>query len=306
VRQYKVCVADDCVDETKRLCDALDQHNYVSIQVSTGEEAIATCESGDIDLLILSTSLSDTPDTGVARHIRDNPDTCTIPILLSIQKSERETVQHQKNHDAEDYIIRPYNFPMVMLRLDAMLRKGGSPRTLTLSPDFAHDTAYTDQLTGLRNRRFLLERLQEEVEKAHRHDFPVSCIVVDIDDILAVEEGWGAAATEDILAEIAMALRGTSRNYDILARYDGAQFAAVLPHAPLDDAILYAQKIQEAIDQNSFCDPPSRAKVRFGIASCRNGSAKGAKNILGEAMKGLLQAKSQDNETIVARDLNST
>ena len=305
MRRYKVCVADKCADETTRLCNELKQHNYLAVAVPTGREAVTLCESGDIDLLIASTTLPDFPGADVCHHLETNPGTCDIPVLLTVEKSEWATIKDRECPKAGEFIKKPLNFPMVMMKLDALLRKHDTTKDTALPLDFVLDTAYTDQLTGLQNRKFLFERLQEEVEKAHRHDFPVSCIMVDIDDILAVEEGWGAASTEDILAEIAFTLRHASRNYDILVRYDGAQFVAVLPHAPLDDAILYAEKIQKAIDLNSFCDPPSKAKARFGIASCRNGSARGAKNILGEAMRGLLHAKSQEDVAIVARDLNT-
>lgn len=168
------------------------------------------------------------------------------------------------------------------------------------------DTAYTDHLTGLRNSRFLLERLQEEVEKAHRYDYPVSCVVLDVDEMKALDEKAGTASLDDVLVEVALAMRNASRNYDILARYDGAMFAAVLPHALIDEAIRYATKIYEEISTITFNDPccPTQAKLRFGVVSCRNGSAIGADHILGEAMQGLLKAKSCEGKKLYAKDLN--
>ena len=170
--------------------------------------------------------------------------------------------------------------------------------------EITHDLAYTDQLTGLRNHRFLLERLQEEVEKAHRYNHFVSCMLVEVDEVKAMNIEWGTASMDDLLVEIALAMRHQSRNYDILARYDGATFAAVLPHAGLKDAVSYANKIQEEIAGSPFSDPPTHARLRFGIVACRNSSAQGADQVLGAAMRALLRANSHRTKLIIAHDLS--
>ncbi|MBI2433299.1 MAG: hypothetical protein HYV26_10545, partial [Candidatus Hydrogenedentes bacterium] len=79
------------------------------------------------------------------------------------------------------------------------------------------------------------------------------------------------------------------------------------PHASLDDAMQYARKIQEEIDSITFSEPcfPTSAKLCFGVVSCQNGSAVGAEQILGEAMRSLLKAKSHRKERICGRDLSS-
>jgi diguanylate cyclase (GGDEF)-like protein len=109
------------------------------------------------------------------------------------------------------------------------------------------------------------------------------------------------------LVELGMALRNYSRTYDVLARYDGTMFAAVLPHTPLDQAVSYATKIMREVDSTTFSDPsfPTEVKLSAGVVSCRNGKQVGADFVLGEAMRGLLKAKSRPKTTdrLVAQDL---
>jgi PleD family two-component response regulator len=83
----------------------------------------------------------------------------------------------------------------------------------------------------------------------------------------------------------------------------------VLPHTPLEQAVSYVEKILREVDATTFSDPsfPTEVKLSAGIVSCQNGSARGADFVLGEAMRGLLKAKSQKPEErrIVALNLSS-
>jgi diguanylate cyclase (GGDEF)-like protein len=272
----------------------------------SGEEALALCARGDIDLLLLDVGLPGIDGYEVCRRMKSAPDMRDIPVIFITARGSDVDVTEGYSIGAVDYVPKPYNLPMVMLRVEAALRtrqivdpwRGGGVETLA-------DTCYTDALTGLRNRRYLMERLQEEVEKAHRYHHYVSCLALDVDDVEAVDTEFGIATTEDLLVEIALAMRKSSRSYDILARYDASLFAAVLPHAPLEDAVRYAKKIEAEVRSHAFSDPPTNAGLSFGIVSCRDGSAHGADKVFGEAMRGLFQAKSRAGTRIIARDLDA-
>lgn len=306
MEQFTVCVADDCTDENDLLCMGLRLNNYRALAAYTGAEALEHCRSGQVDVLLLDVEMPDMNGYEVCRQLKADPATASLPVIFITAHSDAENVVQGYDLGAADFIAKPFNLPIVMIRIEAIMRTIQS-RDELLPVDTVMDTAYTDQLTGLRNSRFLLERLQEEVEKAHRYDYTVSCVMLDVDDTSALDAEAGTAALDDILVEVAMAMRGSSRNYDILARYDGALFAAVLPHALMEEAVQYAQKINEEISTITFNDPccPTQANLRFGIVSCRNGAAKGADYILGEAMQGLLKAKSYKEKRLYAKDLNT-
>jgi diguanylate cyclase (GGDEF)-like protein len=129
--------------------------------------------------------------------------------------------------------------------------------------------------------------------------------VFDVDEVRAIDVELGPVSLDDLLVEIAMTLRNFSRTYDVLARYDAALLAAILPHAPLNDAVSYAGKIVEEVNSTTFSDPnfPTEARLSVGIVTCQNGTAQGAEYVLGEAMRGLLHAKSLPGPRIVARSL---
>lgn len=298
-------MADDNVESAEVLCEGLKAHNYDAIAVHTGQDALRVCREGGVDLLLQDICLPDISGYEVCGQLKSDPATAEIPVIFVTVKGEMRDVIRGFELGAADYITKPYNLPIVIVRVDAVLRDKGAHDRLRTEHEVLLESSYTDELTGLRNRRYLMERLQEEVEKAHRYNYPVSCAVFDVDDVRAQDEELGPVSLDDLLAEVAMTLRNYSRTYDVLARYEGTMFAALLPHLPLDDAVRYAGKIMREVESTTFSDPnfPTEAGMSAGVVACQNGSAKGAEFVLGEAMRGLLQAKSLRDQRIVARNL---
>lgn len=272
-----------------------------------GERALARCAEGDVDLVLLDVNMPGLDGYEVCRRLKAERATRDIVVIFCTVRGETEDLQAAYQVGAYDYLTKPFNLPMVVVRVESALRKRRMNGQLEeFEPESFVDTAYTDTLTGLRNRRYLLERLQEEVEKAHRYDYPVSCVVFDVDETQPVEDDLGQASIDDILAEVAITVRHYSRTFDVVARFDGTILVALLPHAPMDKAVCYAKKILDEVENTIFVDPcfPTKAQLSIGVVTSQNGSAKGAEFVLGEAMRALLQAKSQQKERLHAANLD--
>jgi two-component system cell cycle response regulator len=101
----------------------------------------------------------------------------------------------------------------------------------------------TDALTGLYTRRFMEPALRNEVAKAQRTKHPLSLLMVDIDHFKSVNDTYGHAAGDKVLAEVATRMRSACRAYDIASRYGGEEFSVILPN--IDTAALHtvAQRI---------------------------------------------------------------
>ncbi len=303
--KYRVCVADDCPEAASVLCEGLRLHNYDVEVAYNGETALEICAQGNIDLILLDVCMPDIDGFEVCKRLKSSPATSRIPVIFVTVKGSAQDISRGREAGGTDHIIKPYNLPMVMLRVDAALRGVHVEDRLGVQNDLLFDSVYTDQLTGLRTRRYFLGRLQEEVEKAHRHDFPVSCAVFDLDDMVALDEELGMAELDNLLIEIAIMMRNQARTCDILARCDCSEFAAVLPHASLTDAVAFASRIVEEVSRTTFSHPtcPTQAVLCAGIVTCQRGFMRGADYVFSQAMCRLLEAKSLSTEHIVARDL---
>lgn len=306
---YRVCVADDNKESATMIAKGLQLHGYEAVAVHDGAQALAACRSGEFDLALLDIEMPVHDGFEVCRQLRADEKTRDMGVIFVTVNGAKQDIAQGFELGALDYITKPYNLPMVIVRVDAAMSRMETNSLVhsSASQTTLSDTAYTDHLTGLRNRRFMLERLQEEVEKAHRYDVPLSCVMFDLDEWSAIDSELGPAPMDDLIVELAMAIRDHTRGFDVVARYDGSMFVAILCNTGLEEAKHYATNILDDIASSTFSDPsfPTEARMSAGITSCRNGVAYGAEFVLGEAMRGLLQAMAHKDTRIIAKDLDA-
>lgn len=129
----------------------------------------------------------------------------------------------------------------------------------------------TDPLTGLVNRRYLEERLQEELERSKRHRFSMSFMMVDIDDFKNYNDTHGHQAGDLALEMTAQCLKTALRSADVAARYGGEEFSILLPQTNLAEGRVIAERIRRRIERTQFPhgknQPLGAVTVSIGISS---------------------------------------
>lgn len=124
----------------------------------------------------------------------------------------------------------------------------------------------TDALTGLLNRRYLEERLTEETSRSNRHGFPMSFMMIDVDEFKSYNDRFSHPEGDKALKLVAQYLKETLRGADIAARYGGEEFSILLPQTTGDEAAIIAERVRERVDAARF--PNRKVTVSIGVASC--------------------------------------
>jgi diguanylate cyclase (GGDEF)-like protein len=129
----------------------------------------------------------------------------------------------------------------------------------------------TDPLTGLVNRRYLEERLSEELERSKRHRFQMSFMMMDIDDFKAYNDTHGHQAGDLALEMTAQCLKTALRSADVAARYGGEEFSILLPQTGPAEARIIAERIRRRIERTQFphgkAQPTGAVTVSIGVSS---------------------------------------
>lgn len=132
--------------------------------------------------------------------------------------------------------------------------------------------ASSDPLTGLPNRRRLVERGEEEIRRARRYRRPLAALVMDLDHFKSINDLYGHVGGDAALKATAAACRKTLRDVDMFGRLGGEEFVAVLPETSLDEAAAAGERLRSAlacliVDETNDL----RLTASFGAAVLRNG-----------------------------------
>jgi diguanylate cyclase (GGDEF)-like protein len=159
--------------------------------------------------------------------------------------------------------------------------------------------ARTDALTGLLNRRCFDERLAEELERAERSPQPLSVLVGDIDHFKALNDVFGHASGDRVLAAVAGGLRSSVRNVDTLARIGGEEFAVVMPNTRADEGVEAAERLRLSLARVS--DPAGQpVRITFGVASTENADGIDSDALLLAADRALYSGKARGRDQSLA------
>jgi diguanylate cyclase (GGDEF)-like protein len=134
-------------------------------------------------------------------------------------------------------------------------------RVRELSSQLA-EAATHDELTGLHNYGFFIQRLADETERSHRYGRPLALIMGDVDHFKQVNDKYGHQTGNAVLQAVASILAADVRSTDVVARYGGEEFAIIMPETTWEEALVAAEHIRAAI---AASHAPGRPDVTISL-----------------------------------------
>lgn len=199
---------------------------------------------------------------------------------------------------AFDYIKTPIDNQELIVRVKNMLKiKDLRDKLKTLST--------TDELTGLHNRKYLLERMEQEISRARRYGTALSVLLFDLDFFKVVNDIYGYEWGDVLLRSIADKLKQLIRKEDIITRYGDEEFVVVLPNTSEDNAFLFAERFRKDIERMEFIPAGEEERhpitISGGISTypCFQDAEEDANTIIRYAEHALYNAKKRGKNKIV-------
>lgn len=154
--------------------------------------------------------------------------------------------------------------------------------------------ASTDPKTGLWNADYFIKALDSELKRSGRYARPLTVVMADLDFLRNINNAYGHLAGDAVLRGAAAILKSHFREYDIVSRFGGEEFAILMPETAPLEAYSRIEAIREAVERHDFEAPISRSKIKvtmsFGLAS-NSGMAQTVKEIIHCADVAVYQAK---------------
>jgi len=257
----RLLIIDDDPDALRMAKTLLAKESLDILSAAGGIAGLETARIEKPDLILLDLEMPDMSGFDVCRALKTDPELCMIPVLLLSGLAAAEDKVKGLDLGAVDYITKPFDAFELSARVRAALR------TKHLQ-DLLIEYAHIDPLTGLPNRRALLECLQREWARIERHGGRLSFIMADIDHFKRINDTYGHPIGDKVLQEVARAIAWQCRELDLPARYGGEEFAVVVPGETASAAACLAERCRQEIAKVGVPAGKEIARVTasFGVA----------------------------------------
>ena len=239
-RRPRLLVVDDQPANVQTLYQAL-AGDYQVFMATGGEQALKVAHEKLPDLVLLDVVMPGMDGYEVCRRLRADTATADIPVIFVTAHSGADDEARGLDAGAVDFIAKPIHPAIVRARVRTHL-------TLKQQSDLLRQMAFIDGLTGVFNRRYFDEHLQQEWARSARNGTPLALILADIDAFKKYNDRYGHQAGDDCLRRVAHALAlGLNRPADMVARYGGEEFACILPETDVAGAYELAQRLGDLV-----------------------------------------------------------
>ena len=282
----KVLIAEDDIVSAKILEKNIRDWGYEVVLANNGEKAWDLFNKNEMRLVILDWMMPKISGITLCRKIRQKKKDKYVYIILLTSKDNPEDLLKGFLAGADDYITKPFN----SLELKARLQTG--KRIIDLQRQL-REQATRDGLTGLLNRKAILQALEEELHKGLRENKPVTSMLLDIDHFKKANDTHGHNVGDAVLIEIANRLKKSFRPYDKIGRYGGDEFLLILPNCGILEARKIAERIRSAVCREKINTDvgPLSITISLGGATSESQPQISAKNLIQNSDKALYNAK---------------
>lgn len=171
-------------------------------------------------------------------------------------------------------------------------------RTLQASEERLTQLSITDPLTGLANRRHLMDFLQQAWLRSQRFGSTFSVIMADIDFFKTINDQYGHDQGDRVLKAVSTQMQAMVRKVDLAARFGGEEFVIVLQEAPLHAAVEMAQRLRQSVTELAFDTMPHGVTCSYGVAQLVAGQT--IEQLLKHADQALYQSKHTGRNRVTA------
>lgn len=269
---------------------------YNTHSTDCGENVLYLCETVKPDLILLDVILGTMSGLDVCKQLKNHSQYKDIPVIFITSIKELDDQNSCWQAGAVDFVTKPVNGVTLLNRVKAHL-------TLKKQADLLKSLCEHDSLTGLNNRRFLQNTLDQNIRLAVRNDKALSVLMLDIDYFKQYNDSLGHQQGDECLKRVADEIkRSVNRPTDTTIRYGGEEFLCVLPDTDIQGAQFIAHKLLANIRELNIEHPHATSgvlSISIGSATFPGHEAISTDELIRSADKALYQAKHQGRNRCV-------
>lgn len=279
-------VEDDRVQQ-KLLTWYLTEAGHHIITAANGREAMRLVLDANPQVVITDWLIPEMTGVEFCRALRQTTLGQQIYIIMLTSFENEDHLVEGLEAGADDFLVKPLRPKTLLARLRASqrviqlqqevnrdkeeLRKYGAE--LAVANRRLQQAALTDVLTGLPNRAYAMNRLEQEWFAAQRDGQALACMVLDIDHFKKVNDTYGHDAGDVVLRETSAVLRDNLRLSDVVCRFGGEEFVTICPGTDLQAALICAERLRSRVEKNIVSTGAFRGHITLSIGVAGANSA---------------------------------
>ncbi len=232
---------------------------HAKVLQAAGHYAVTLAQAGDLtnatnglDIILLSMVGQSFDPLRLCAHFKMNDRTRALSIISVCDPSDKQVGIKALELGASDVILTPVDKHELLARVKTQSKRTRYVEILRKRVDRGLELSVIDPLTGLYNRRYMVNQLEQWMHRAVMGGKPVSLLVADIDHFKSVNDTWGHDIGDIVLKEFANRLRQGVRPMDVVCRQGGEEFVIIMPETGGDIAATVGERVRQAIAGEPF------------------------------------------------------
>ena len=281
----RVLVVDDDKNIRTLLSTILVQAGYVVFEASNGREGFDKALEIQPHILITDWMMPGMDGVELTRSLRQTKLGRAIYILILTTLDTEDKLLEAFDAGADDFMSKPLKARVLGARLRAgqrvMMLQQEIDRDreeirrfateLAVTNQRLQEAALTDVLTDLPNRRYAIERFQQEWQAANRSKRPMACMMIDVDNFKAVNDTHGHDVGDAVLKQTAQAIKSGLRAQDVICRTGGDEFLVICPETDLAAAMLCGERVRKAVAEVRLSSSAEQIKCSISVGVAARG-----------------------------------
>ncbi|MCO4800007.1 MAG: diguanylate cyclase [Colwelliaceae bacterium] len=298
VNKYTILAVDDAKDSLMLLEFDLIEAGYQVVTADSGNAALSLLQDVEVDLVLLDMYMPGISGLSTLQEIKNQSNLAHTPVIMLSASGDQEQIVAALEFGEDDYVTKPYISNVLLARMRNSLRLMEKTQQL-------EKLAKTDSLTQVNNRGSFEDLVSKAISQAKRTDQNVSLAMFDLDFFKNVNDTYGHETGDKALIDFAGILIETFRDYDIIGRIGGEEFAVCMPNTLIQDAFNACERCREALESHNInvdyegSNHQLSLTVSIGVTSAR-GHLMDFDDLLRIADHGLYKAKKNGrNQSVI-------
>ncbi|MCG6880651.1 MAG: diguanylate cyclase [Deltaproteobacteria bacterium] len=263
-------------------------------------EAFEILEKNEIDLILMDYIVSDGDAFKVMEVLHEKG--LSIPVVVITGHGDEMTATRIIQAGISDYLTKEsVTRESLLLSVKNALERSRLTKELKMVSERLAEMATTDKLTGLYNRRYALETLEKEMERAKRYHIPLTLCMLDLDHFKNVNDCHGHLAGDAVLTAVGDLLIEHARHTDTTCRYGGEEFLLILTNTGQEGAMTFCERLREEVARQAvkWKETSIGVTISIGVAQYDDTKDPVPESLLERADKALYRAKEKGRNRVV-------